>query len=154
MAHVTQASPSIREKLAFPVSGGEKLDNLRHPFKRGGNYSAVSWRKEVTFTMLIYEITVTDATKTGEFETFMLTDIFPGVPKSVSRLGQVDGLILLRGANTETSNQFIWMVGGVINKVPGDALSKIESFGAQVSTRNDWTESGRWVPDSTPPQAE
>jgi hypothetical protein len=104
--------------------------------------------------MVIYEITVTDTTKADEFEGFMLDDIFPGIPKSVSRLGQVDGLVLLRGANTETSNQFIWMVGGVINKVPGDAISKIEAFGARVSNRNDWTESGRWVQDSAPRQPE
>ena len=104
--------------------------------------------------MVIYEITVTDTTKADEFEGFMLDDVFPGIPKNVSRLGQVDGLILLRGANTETSNQFIWMVGGVINKVPGDAIGKIEAFGVRVSNRNDWTESGRWDQDSASPQSE
>lgn len=104
--------------------------------------------------MVIYDITVADATKAGEFEGFMLEDIFPGIPKSVSRLGQVDELILLRGSNTETSNQFIWIVDGVINKVPGDAISKIEAFGARVSNRNDWTESGRWVRETAPPQPE
>ena len=85
----------------------------------------------------------------------MLNEIFPGNPKSLSRSGQVHEVIfLLRGANTETSNQFIWMVDGVINKVPGDAIRKIQTFGARVSERNDWTESGRWDQESAPPQSE
>jgi len=103
--------------------------------------------------MVIYDITVPDATRAEEFPDFMLNDIFTGIQKSVSRTGQVDKLILLRGDNTETANQFIWIVSGILNAVPDDAISKIEAFGARISNRNDSTEIARWVrEDSTPTQ--
>ena len=79
----------------------------------------------------------------------MLEDIFPGIPKSVSRLGQVDGSfsseVPIRKHQISSSG---W---STVIKVPGDAISKIEAFGARVSNRNDWTESGRWVRESTRP---
>src|SRR3954468_9883338 len=90
-----------------------------------------------------------------DFQRFMLEEVFPAVPKGVSRAGQVTGLRLMAGNNSgETGNEreYLWEVFGTVNG--GAALSQLErirAFGAEAPLETaqggDYVEVGRWTAD-------
>ena len=90
-----------------------------------------------------------------DFERFMLDDVFPAVPKGLSRTGQVTGMRLMAGNNSgETGNErdYLWTVFGTVNG--GAALSQLErisAFGAEASLETaqggSYVEIGRWTTD-------
>jgi hypothetical protein len=96
--------------------------------------------------MMIYSIELSDLTKRRDFETFMLDEVFPAVDKGAWRSGQITGLVLLGGKNTNlNTNQYLWLVHGAIGGgTAASQLDKIKAFGAQISPMNEFSEVGRW----------
>lgn len=95
--------------------------------------------------MMIYSIKLSKKKDEGEFEKFMLDEVFPAVDKGSLRNGQVTGLVLLKGNNTGRTNEYLWLVhGGVNGGAANQQVDKIKEFGARVSPLLDFVERGRW----------
>src|SRR6266705_5901144 len=96
--------------------------------------------------MMIYSIKLSKLKKKSDFETFMLDEVFPAVDKSLGRAGQVTGLVLLRGSNTDfNTDQYLWFVYGTNGGGAAKGqLNKIEAFGAQISDMGEFREDGSW----------
>ena len=87
-----------------------------------------------------------------DFETFMLEDVFPAIPKESLRTGQVTGLRLIRGNNSGeqgNENDYLWLIYGTINGGAAiNQLDRLSAFGAEVRAEGvnagDYREVGRW----------
>jgi hypothetical protein len=95
--------------------------------------------------MMIYSIKLSKKKDEDEFETFMLDEVFPAVDKGSLRSGQITGLVLLKGANTGRTNEYLWLVyGGVNGGAANQQLDTIRAHGARVTPLLDFRERGRW----------
>lgn len=95
--------------------------------------------------MMIYSIKLSKGKDESDFETFMLDEVFPAVDKGSRRDGQITGLVLLKGNNTGSTNEYLWLVeGGVNGGAARQQVEKIEAFGAKVKPMQDFVELGRW----------
>jgi hypothetical protein len=87
-----------------------------------------------------------------DFETFMLEDVFPAIPKGAGRAGQITSLRLFGGNNSGPSgnlNDYLWLISGAVNGIPAtQQLDRIRSFGAEAPAEGvqggDYREVGRW----------
>lgn len=95
--------------------------------------------------MMIYSIKLSKRKDEGEFEKFLLEEIFPAVDKRSLRNGQINELVLLKGNNTGRTNEYLWLVsGGVNGGAANNQIEKIKAFGARVTPMLDLVEIGRW----------
>ena len=95
--------------------------------------------------MMIYSVTLSKDKNENEFERFMLDDVFPAVDKRSRRDGQISSLVLLKGNNTDHTNEYLWFVeGGVNGGAARQQVDRIEAYGAVVVPMLDFVEIGRW----------
>jgi hypothetical protein len=95
--------------------------------------------------MMIYSIRLSKRKNEGDFEKFMLGQVFSAVDKSSRRDGQITSLVLLKGNNTGHTNEYMWLVdGGVNGGAANQQVDAIRAFGARVSPVLDFVECGRW----------
>lgn len=62
--------------------------------------------------MTIYKIILNKRKDEASFEAFMLNEVFTAVNKSQGRAGKITSLKLLKGNNTGSTNQYLWLVEG------------------------------------------
>lgn len=95
--------------------------------------------------MTVYSIKLSKRKDEGDFEKFMRDEVFPAVDKRPLRNGEITGLVLLKGNNTERTNEYLWLVtGGVNGGAANQQVKKIEAYGARVTPMFDYVEVGRW----------
>lgn len=102
-------------------------------------------------SITIYAIELSDLKPETEFETFMLTEIFPSVHKEPTRSGQVTKLVLLKGNTINRSREYLWLVFGkglIEGSAARQEIGKIEAFGGKVSMIQDFSECGSWSAES------
>jgi hypothetical protein len=95
----------------------------------------------------VYSIELTERKNEEKFYDFMLNELFPAIPKKMTRTGQVTRLVLLQSNIFGHSHEYLWLVYGdelIDGGAARNQINRIETFGAKVSPIQDFVECVRW----------
>ncbi len=93
---------------------------------------------------VIYTIQLPQHVNEQDFERFMREEVFPAmIEAGPTRLGQVSEIRFFKGDTVGHTNEYLWLVDGVLGIAPG-ILDQIATFGAQASAVGRYAELEQW----------